>query len=408
MFRIRQELRGEVLADPGAAIEEGLERAGLRDLIPTGSRVAVAVGSRNIDRLPEVVSRLVAELCSAGCVPFVIPSMGSHGGATGEEQETVLAGLGITKESVGAPIEPSMETVPLGTTAGGVEAFVARAALESDAIVVVNRVGPHTGYSGPVQSGLMKMLAVGLGKAPGARALHSRGFGAAHLIREIAGLVIEKAPVSLGVALLENGRRRLSKLAVVGADEILVKEPVLLEEACAMQPGIPIGEADVLIVDEMGKDVSGIGMDPLVTGRGKELSTGAPTRFSARRLVVLGLTTGTRGNATGVGHADITTKRLVGGVDWEVTYRNVLTSGALERARIPLIAETDAVAVEMALESIGDIQGEDARVVRIRNTGELGEMWVSAACEPEVLAAGGIEILSGAREMEFDPGGKIV
>jgi hypothetical protein len=334
--------------------------------------------------------------------------MGSHGGATAGGQSAVLDRLGINEETVGAPVEPSTEAVSLGTTPGGAEAFTARSALQADAIVVVNRVAPHTAYSGPVQSGALKMLAAGLGKRDGARSLHKHGFEAAHLIGEMADLVIAKAPAVLGVALVEDGEKKLSRVEVLRGTEFRQREPELLEVAMSMYPRIPLESADILIVDEMGKDISGIGMDPLVTGRGKRPAGDEPVKFSAGRLVVLGLTPGSGGNATGIGHADVTTRRLCDAIDHEATRRNVITSGALYRARIPVVAGNDREAVAMALESLRERPLEEVTVVRIKNTRELGEFQASASLRPVLAGVPGVELGQEDSGMEFDRTGRIL
>jgi hypothetical protein len=407
MATITQTLASRPLGDPVAVLDEGLGAARIGRMF-TGTRVAVGVGSRKIDGIVELVRQVVMRLKAEGCEPFIVPAMGSHGGATPRGQVAVLEMLGVTERSAGAPIEPSMETVPLGTTQSGAEAFISRSALEAGGIVVINKVGPHTGYSGPVQSGTAKMLVVGMGKAEGARSLHRHGFEAGHLIGELAALILEKAPPVLAVALIEDGHKELSRLEVLSGVEIITREPQLLDEATSMLPRIPTDSADLLVVEEMGKDISGIGMDPLVTGRGKDLPPGQSPPFSAKRLVVLRLTHGSGGNATGIGHADITTRALVDATDVGVTYRNVLTSGALHRARLPLVAGSDREALEMALSSLGHTLTEEADVVWIRNTRELGELEVSGSLLEGLEGRRGISVESVARDIQFDEEGNVV
>jgi len=405
MTLIRQQLASSPLPDGERALTEGVAGAGL-GLFPPGGRIGIAVGSRNIDRIADLATSLVRELCGLGFEPFIIPAMGSHGGATEQGQLDVLARLGVTEESVGAPIEPSIEVAPLGRTPGGAEAFTARAALEADGLVVINRVAPHTGFSGPVQSGVVKMIAVGLGKAEGARALHLNGFGAGHLIREIATEALEALPPVVAVVLVEDGEKKLSLLEVMPAEEALEREPRLLGHAVSMWPRIPVARVDLLIVDEMGKDISGTGMDPLVTGRGKAFSEAES--FHAERLVVLRLTEASGGNATGIGHADITTRRLADAVDRAVTYKNVLTSGALYRARIPIVADTDREAVEMAIASLGKVKPETLRVAHIKSTRELGEFEVSAVLLAVLRGREGVFVEAADRPLFFDEDGAIV
>ena len=410
MVKARQRLASAPLEDPAAALDRGLESAGFDSAFSAGMRVAVAVGSRGIDGAAEIVARLVSRLKEAGCCPYVVPAMGSHGGATPEGQVRVLASLGITEGSAGAPVRSGVESIALGTTPGGAEAFIDSLAMEADAIVLVNRVAPHTAFSGPVESGLAKMMAAGLGNTQGARSLHRQGFGAGHLIGEIADRALERAPVAFGIALIEDGTKRLSRLEVLPRDRIRSDEPGLLEAAVSMYPGIPVPEADLLIVDEMGKDISGTGMDPLVTGRGKDFAEGRRPAFSAARLVVLGLSPGSGGNATGIGHADVTTERLVRSIDRWVTYRNVMTSGALFRARIPVMMPTDRDAVAAALESLGGLPRGDVKVVRIRNTARVEEFQVSTALAEDLSGTAGVEVeVEGeAGELAFGHDGRIV
>jgi len=407
MVSVRQVLASDPLEDIPAALGQALEMVGFERLFAPGKSVAVAVGSRSIDRLVESVAELVRKLKGSGCSPFIVPAMGSHGGADAEGQLRVLAGLGVTAGSVGAAVVSSTETVSLGETPGGAEVFADKAAMESDAVVVVNRIAPHTGYSGPIQSGLCKMLAVGLGKQDGARSLHRHGFGAAHLIVEMAEVVLSEAPVIMGIALIEDGQKKLSRLEALVPGEFRVREPELLEEAVSMYPMIPLSSADLLIVDEIGKDISGTGMDPLVTGRGKDSCPEEGAAFIAKRVVALGLTEGSGGNATGIGHADVTTERLVASIDREVTRQNVLTSGALHRARIPLVAGSDREAVKMAIESLGDFLPDAVRVVRIKNTRKLDEIQVSSSLVSELRGREGIAT-GVERDMEFDSAGNII
>jgi Lactate racemase N-terminal domain len=407
MVTVRQELCRKPLMDPRSAVDGALNVADLANLLPRRGRVAVAVGSRGIDGLVEVLSQLVVTLKAHGYEPLVVPAMGSHGGSTAEGQAQLLRGLGVCPESVGAPLDASMETVSLGTSDRGAEVFMARAAVQSDGVIVVNKVAPHTGYSGPTQSGAAKMIAVGLGKNEGARSLHQHGFKAGHLISDMAAYAIEGAPVVGAVALLEDGAGELSYVEVMKRHDILLREPELLQNALSMWPRIPVASAHILIVDEIGKDYSGIGMDPMVTGRGKEFSPGERPAFTATRLVALRLSPGSGGNATGVGHADIITEKLFNQIDFPVTYRNVLTSGALFRAEVPVVAASDREAISSAIEGLGGISTRDLKVVRIRNTRRLAEMQVSAALAEELRGLEGIQLGPDEREMWFDSTGNL-
>jgi len=407
MIKIEQELVSRPLHDLETALDSCMESLDLEHTFK-GPRIAVAVGSRSIDRIAQVVTGVAGRLKKAGFEPFIVPAMGSHGGATPKGQQAILERLGVTGDASGVPIEPSMETSCLGTTRSGADVFTARCVLEAHGIIAINRVGLHTGFSGPVQSGVVKMLAVGLGKAEGARALHEHGFGAGHRIGEVADVVLSKAPPVCAIAVMEDGTRKLSELHALAGSNIRKEEPGLLDRAASMWPGIPLREADLLIVEEIGKDISGIGMDPHVTGRGKDIPRGDAPPFTARRLVVLRLTPASGGNATGIGHADITTQAFLDATDRTVTYKNVLTSGALYRARVPLVAATERQAIEMALASLGGIEPERAAIVRIRNTRQLEELDVSAVLLPLLETAEGIRVKSGGKRLSFGPEGDLL
>ncbi|MHB8895696.1 MAG: nickel pincer cofactor-dependent isomerase, group 22 [Candidatus Geothermincolia bacterium] len=407
MVTVKQELVSRPILDVAAAVEESMRAVSLERSF-AGPRVAVAVGSRNIDRADELVAAVVRSLKGAGLDPAIVPAMGSHGGATQQGQEELLDSLGINAGTAGAPVLSSMETERIGTTESGAEVFFSSIALGADGIVVINRVGLHTGYSGPIQSGVVKMLAVGLGKAEGAKALHEHGFGSGHLIGEAADVVLSKAPPVVAVAVLEDGTRKLSELHVIAGDRVRESEPALLERASSMWPRIPVHETDLLIVEELGKDISGVGMDPHITGRGKDFPRGQAPSFRASRLVALRLTPASGGNATGIGHADITTQAFVDATDKAVTYKNVITSGALYRARLPLVADTDKEAIEMALSSMSGLDPEKARVVRIRNTRHLEELDVSSSLLPLLNKADNVTVQPGSGRLSFDPDGNLI
>jgi hypothetical protein len=406
MYRVRQDLPGFPLGEETKPVlESEIEMVGF-GAKRAGATVAVAVGSRGIDNRVEVVAGLVEALVARGLKPYIVPAMGSHGGATARGQECVLRELGISPQTVGAPIVPSMETVELGVSPGGAEVHFSAAAMEADVVVAVNRIAPHTVYAGLLQSGLAKMLAVGLGKEKGARSIHRHGFGAGHLIGEAAEVVTSGIEV-LGIGLIEDGLHRLAKITALPGEEITEKEPGLLDLAKGLWPTLPFGEIDILIVDEMGKDISGVGMDPYVTGRGKEFPPEGP-QVQTKKLVALGLTGASGGNATGVGLADIISSRLYRSVDSDVTNRNVEVSGETEKARIPVVAENDRRAIEKAIESVGVEDPEELRVVRLENTRSLGEYQVSGGALGEMHGLAGLEVSGLPELLKFDAGGTIV
>ncbi len=406
VVRVRQRLDKRAIEDPEARLATLLESGRSWGSLPQGTRVAIAVGSRGIDRIGLLAAALVRSAREAGLEPFIVPAMGSHGGATPAGQLSILASLGIDETSCGARLDASMAVRKVGATAGGVEVFTSAAALDADAIVVVNRVAPHTGFSGPVQSGLRKMMAVGLGKVEGALSLHARGFSAGHVISEMADVVLGCAPVAFGVALVEDAVGRLAEIEVVRAAEFAARERELLELAGSLKASIPLSHAHVLVVHTIGKDISGIGMDPHVTGRGKDFAKGEEPSFHADRVVALRLSEGSLGNATGIGHADHTTERLLKEMDREVTERNVRTSGALHRAVPPPAAPSERQAVEAALEAAGSPSAIEARLVVIRSTADREAVLVTPALARELEGLDGVE-LSEEEELDFDDRGDL-
>ncbi len=350
------------LGEIDAAVRESLARVSL-----PGGRVAVGVGSRGIARIDEIVRALIAELRRAGATPFIVPAMGSHGASNAAGQARVLAHLGITEERVGAPIVATMETVRVGTTAAGVDAFVDARALEADAIVVVNRVKLHTSFRGPIESGPTKMLAIGLGKFDGARSVHAPGWPAMHEhVPAAARVVLATGKIAFALAVLENADELPYKIVALPADRLIDEEEALLAEIRAGFPRLPYEQLDVLVVDRVGKNISGTGGDPNVTGR-------FPSRhisgtLSVGRLAYLSLTPEGEGNGNGIGLADVVTADLASAYRPSATYLNALTTTAAENSRLPMVMPTRELAVAAALKMVPDTAPEAARLVRILDT----------------------------------------
>jgi hypothetical protein len=361
---------GDIAAAVGAA---------LRDLPSPRGRVAVAVGSRGIARLPEFVRAVVAELRRRGAEPYVVPAMGSHGASTAAGQVDVLAHLGVTDASVGAPIRATMETRVVGHLPNGLPVYAGTDALDADAIVVVNRVKPHTSFRGEYESGAVKMLAVGLGKLDGARSLHSQGWGGMRAnVPAAARVVIATGKVAFAVAILENADEQPCAVYGIPANELLEREPALLEAAKTNLARLPFERIDVLVVDRVGKTISGGGGDPNVTGRfPSEYISGGP---AVTRLVYLALTADGDGNANGIGLADVVSEELAAGYDPLPTYMNALTTTAAGNARLPMVMPTKRLAVAAALRMCPGLDDtSQALVVRIADTLHLGRLWLSRA-----------------------------
>ncbi|MGZ6267284.1 MAG: nickel pincer cofactor-dependent isomerase, group 22 [Candidatus Limnocylindrales bacterium] len=403
---VRQRFDTTEIADAGEAVRAALAPA--MGTIAQGSRVCLAVGSRGIDRIDQVVRAVVDRVRAAGASVFIVPAMGSHGGATAEGQLEVLADYGITPESMGCEIRSSMDTVELGEVRPGLPVFIDRVAFEgADAIVPINRVKVHTDFSGPIESGLMKMIAIGLGKQKGADAFHGKGFAVfAELIPEVATYTMAHAPIPFGVALIENGGARLRHIEAVTADRIRTREPELLVMATEGLARLPLSTIDVLVLDEIGKDVSGLGMDSNVVGRYYAGPTGVPPAI--QRIVVRDLTVATEGNAVGLGLADVVLSRAVEKIDQRKTYVNSVTAKTPEGARVPLTVDADREALSIALACCINVAPENARIVRARSTKHLERLLVSAPALPEVLANGRCEIVEPLHPIAFDAAGLFV
>ncbi len=402
LYRIRQRFDSKSIEDVGAAVRDSFAAFGLAKKTRPGQTVAVGVGSRGLRDLTAVVKTTVECLRARRLEPFIFPAMGSHGGAIGAGQARVLAELGITELAVGAPIASNMDTVSLGRVESGAEVCFARDAAAADHIIVINRVKPHTAFRASVESGLCKMLAVGCGRHRGASQMHR--FDLAKTIVPAARMILERTPVLGGLALTENATGHTHSIRLVGPEEFPEVDEELLGIAWTLLPKLPVDDLDVLIVDEMGKNVSGAGMDPNVIGYWRK--EGGPREPDYRILIVLDLTTESLGNATGIGMADLTTRRLVDKVDWDATYMNALTSGVLRSARMPIVMDDDRAALEVALDCSVDPLG--VRLARIVNTATLGTFWASEAVLPELRKEPDIYLDDAPLEIRFSRGGRML
>jgi hypothetical protein len=393
------------LADPIETLRRELTERSVRESIQPGASVAIGVGSRGISHLPEIVSLLVEQIRTWGADPFIVPTMGSHGGATADGQTEVLAHLGVTEKQVGAPIRSSMDVVMLGETVDGAPVYLDRHMSQADAIVFVARVKPHTAFRGPYESGLAKMVAIGLGKQAGAAATHALGFGEmARKVPEMAALALARAPIRFGVAVLENAHDKPFKIAVVPASKIFDIEPGLLEEARSAMPRIPFEEFDVLVIDRIGKNISGDGADPNITGRYPTVhANGGP---SVNKQVVLDLATGSAGNANGIGTADFTTARVARKMDLGQTYPNALTSTVARPVALPMVLPSDRMAIAAAVLTCNAV-GREIRLVRIVDTLHLENLWVSEGLLANREGSGGLRVEKGACEFSFDSNGDL-
>jgi len=396
-------------ATPELDVAQSL-RAGWDLPVQPGQRIAIAVGSRGISRVAEVIREVVKLLHAAGALPFIVPAMGSHGGATAQGQTELLAGYGVSEANLGVPVHAAMDAELLGHTEDGIPVHLSKEALSADGILVVNRVKPHTEFRGPVESGLLKMIAVGLGKELGATAFHvaCQRVPFARVVETICKVKLAKAPFIGGIALVENQRHELCRLEVISARDFEMREPLVLDEARSLMARLPFDDIDLLIVDFMGKNISGAGIDPNVIGRdcwgyySHLVQTPTRTPF-IRRIFVRDLTPETHGNAIGIGVADFTTSRLVRAIDYPTMYMNVLTSQAILSPKIPLHFETDRDVLAHALATLALPDAGRARVVRIRDSLSLGEMQISEALVEEVANRPNISLAPLGQSFSFDP-----
>jgi hypothetical protein len=412
MMLVRQKFPASALVDIRSTLAR--EFATVAGRVKPGARLAVAVGSRGIANLQAIVAGVLENLKVASAQLFIVPAMGSHGGATPEGQKELLAEYGITEAALGVPIRAGMEARCLGRTGDGVDVFFSEEALKADGVVVVNRVKPHTDFlSDTLGSGLMKMLVVGLGKRVGAANYHTSAsrFGYEHVIRTSARVTLRTAPILFGVGIVENQFHDTARLAVVLPEDMERREGELFVEARRLMPRLPFDDIDLLIVDRVGKNVSGSGMDPNIIGRslhGYSALLGERSgNPSIRRIVVRDLTPESHGNATGVGLADFTTTRLVRQMDARVTYLNSLTALSLQSAKIPIYFETDREVVAAALESLAMRDTTQAKVVRIQDTLSLERLAVSESYAESVRERSDLEAMSEARAMTFDAEGSL-
>ena len=406
VVKVRQDFPRPRVGDVGEALREQCGREEIKSRIESGMEVAITAGSRGISGIDRILRSLVQILKDAGARPFIIPAMGSHGGATAEGQVEILRSLGVTEESVGAEIRSSMEVVELGETESGVPVFMDRIASEADGIIVVGRIKKHTDFRSEIESGLLKMSAIGLGKHAQALALHAHGVkGIKDYMVEAGRMVFSSGKVLFGVGIVENAYEETAMIEAIPPERVVEREAELLRESARLMPKLPVSEIDVLFVDELGKNFSGTGMDTNVIGRFRIPGVEEPESPRVKYLIVSDVSEAAHGNALGVGLADLTTKRLFEKINYEAMNANTLTSTFLERAKIPMVLESDHEALEAAMRCNWGVEPEDTRFVRIPNTLHLRYLYLSENLLDEALANGNVEVVEEAAEAEFDEDG---
>ena len=410
MLRIRQHFDAPTVEDIPAAVSEEITRLNLSTRVKPGQSVAVSVGSRGINNIALITKSLVEELKALGLEPFLVPAMGSHGGGIAEAQREIIEGYGVTEEYVGAPIKASMETVQVGQTEDGVPVFFDKYAFEADHVAVVGRIKPHTDFVGEIESGLHKMMLIGLGKHKGAALYHQAivHYSFDRIIRSVGQQVIDQCGVLLGLGIVENQYDQTALLKGVAPEEFVEREKELLVLTKKWMPRLPFDHVDLLIVDEIGKNISGAGMDTNVVGRKFHDNHAAEKEYpKVTRILVRGLTPETHGNASGIGTAEYAHRRAVEEMDREITYINCMTGNHPSGAHIPLYFDTDQICIEKALQTVGLREPGEEKIMRIHNTLDLGELLVSEAYRAEVEAREDLSIVEEAAPMPFDAGGDL-
>jgi hypothetical protein len=411
IYRIERDYSDIGNIDLESSLNAQLERPEIRSKFKHGARIAVGIGSRGLSRIDEIAKITINKIKEWSAEPFIVPAMGSHGNAEAAGQVEYLAGYGITEETMGVPICSSLEVVKLGSLdqfGGDIPVYFDRIALEADGIVIINRVKAHTDFRGDIESGLMKMLAIGLGNHEGATTLHMYGSeGLRVLVPAAARMILEKAPVIMGLGIVENCRKEPFLIKALLNEELEEEEKKLLRVAHDNLPVLPVKEIDLLVVDEMGKDISGPGLDTNVIGRFLIRGLDDPPFPKIKRIAVLGLSKKTKGNAAGIGLADFVTRELVDSTDMEITYTNCITSNFVERAFIPMIAENDREAIALSLKSSRGWDTLQARVIRITNTLALQTIEVSSAIWEDLKSVPGYNLLSGPFHWQFDSKGSL-
>jgi hypothetical protein len=405
LTKIRQQFSKNSLSDVKGKTASGLMILG--PAIKPGASIAIAVGSRGIKNLTDVVREVAHFIKGRKAFPFIVPAMGSHGDANASEQTAILAGYGISEKTMGIPVRSSMEVEELNQGDSPCPVYMDKNAWESDGVILINRIKPHTDYHSTYESGLVKMAVIGLGKEKQASAIHSYGiYGLSDVLPAAAREILLAGKIIGGVALVENGYDETMLVKVLKSDEFLGKEPGLLELARLNMPSLPADEIDVLVIDNMGKEISGVGIDPNIIGRIRIRGQKEPEKPSIKAIMISDLTEASHGNAIGIGLSDVITRQLYDKIDFSATYVNGITSSFLERVKVPLVAANDRKAYEIALRSCGHIPEGEEKIIRISDTLHLDEMYVSDKVLNLIRSDTALEILHEDAEL-FDANGKL-
>jgi hypothetical protein len=407
MAKIRQAFAASEVADVAGTLRDQLAKPGVIDTVKPGMQIAIGVGSRGVAEISKLARVTVEEIKKRQGLPFIVPAMGSHGGATAEGQRQVLANLGVTEESAGCEIRSSMDVVELGRLDNGLPVYMDKFAHAADGIVVINRVKPHTCFRSSNESGMVKMITIGLGKQKGAESCHAYSFKymAEHILA-MSAILLARTPILFGVGTVENAYERIARVVAVPANELVEVEKGMLIEAKANMPKFMFDQFDVLIVEQIGKEISGDGMDPNITGRyPTPYASGGP---DIAKIAVLDLTETTHGNATGMGAADFITRKLADKINFKMVYANGLTSTVVGPGRMPVVLDDDRDAILAAVKTCNARDLARARVVRIKDTLHMGDIFISDSMLPEARSNPVIEVLSPPADLSFDAAGNLV
>ena len=399
MAKVRQIFETHRVDDVATSVREQLDAPDIGSKISPGAKIAIGVGSRGVANIGEAVGSLVSGIVSRGGEPFVFPAMGSHGGATVEGQTEVLANYGITEARIGAPIRATMDTVVVAELDDGTPLHMDRNAREADGVVLINRIKPHTTFRGDIESGIVKMMVIGMGKINGATVIHNQGMDRfAEVLPVAAELIMQQIPFLFGVALVEDAYENTAIVEAIPPERLVAHESELQARSKELMARLYFEDIDVLVIDRMGKEISGAGFDPNITGRNNRGVVGFE-RPRVKKIVVLDLSDQTHGNACGIGVADVITQKLFNRIDIGFTYANVITSAYLDGGLIPIVMPTEKDAVRLAIKTLLRVKPQNARIVRIKDTLTLGEILVSEAMLDEVRDHGGMEIMTDPEEM---------
>ena len=410
IFKIRQKIDPPRLENIEKRVEELLDQFRLPEKVKRGERIGITAGSRGIKDKPRVLKTIISRLKDLGASPFIVPCMGSHGNGTAEGQREMLESLGITEKSMGAPILSSIEVEEIGRTRFGTPVYADKNMCGADKIIVVNRIKLHTDFKGEIESGVVKMMVIGMAKPKGALMVHRLTIknGFPPVIAEIAPIILKKLPIFFGIGIIENQYDETAMIELLKPGEMIEKEKVLLKKATELMPTLPFDQIDILIIDEMGKNISGAGMDTNVIGRNNFIAGTKPERPNITRIFVRDLTEESHGNAAGIGMAEYATKRLVDKVDLPSTYLNSITGMIPDNARIPIAFEKDREALSIAHYNSGVFDPEDLRILWIKNTLHLEYLYASEALLKESRSNPSLEIQSEPFDFPFDGSGNLV